>query len=211
MKELSVFDIDRTIYNGSIFLDFALHLIEKEKISPKFLSKIGFEFFTYQTGFESYDELVTDCLDAFYFETKDIDPKDLKKELKECLLKNHHKFYDFALEIPKLYPSYEVLIISLEPEYVVEEVAKFLQIKSFLGNQKLEINKFKILKESLYSENKINSCFGDSESDYELLKHATFKYAINPTTKLSKLISQKEVDIQVINPEEAYLYFKKDH
>jgi phosphoserine phosphatase len=80
-----------------------------------------------------------------------------------------------------------------------------------LGNQKLEINKFKILKESLYSENKINSCFGDSESDYELLKHATFKYAINPTSKLSKLISQKEVDIQVINPEEAYLYFKKDH
>ena len=211
MKELIIFDIDRTIYNGSIFLDFTLHLIEKELISPKFLSKVGFEFFTYQTGFESYDQLVVDCLEAFYFETQEIDMKKLKIELKECLIKNHHKFYDFAMEIPKVYLNYETLIISLEPEYIVEEVAKFLQIKNFLGNQNLEINKYKIFKESLYSENKINSCFGDSESDFELLKHAKYKYVINPTSKLSKLILQEQLHAKITKPEEVYLTFKQEH
>lgn len=211
MKELIIFDIDRTIYNGSIFLDFALHLINKEKISPKFLSIIGFEFFTYQTGFESYDELVLDCLDAFYAETKEIELNVLKKELKECLIKNHHKFYDYALEIPKIYSNYEILIISLEPEYIVEEVAKFLQIKNFVGNQNTEINKVKIFQSSNYSENIINSCFGDSESDYELLQLAKYKYVIEPTSKLSKLIETDPKNYQIIKPIEAFITFKKDH
>lgn len=211
MKKIIIFDIDRTIYNGNIFIDFVLHLIWKRKISYKIILKIAAEFLTYKTGFETYEELVVDCLGGFYFVTKDISQDDLKKELKACLIKNNHKFYNFAFEIPKLYPTHEVLIVSLEPEYIVEVVANFLKIKSFLGNQNLKISKFQIFKNSIYSEIKIDSCFGDSEADYELFKHASFKYAINPTSKLSKLIALKELPIQVVSPIDAIVSFKNDH
>ena len=38
MKQLVIFDLDRTIYNGSLGQDFILHLATKQLISPKIIN-----------------------------------------------------------------------------------------------------------------------------------------------------------------------------
>ena len=203
MNKLVIFDIDRTIYNGSIFLDYSLHLIQKNLISPKFLSSIGFEFVTYQTGFESYDELVRDCLNYFFEEIKTINPETLKKELKECILKNHHKFYDFSFLTTQNYPNYDYLIISLEPEFIVEEVAKLIKIPNYVCNKFMGEGKFLskpnlifdkeiLLNQTKFKDHVPFATFGDSESDLKLLLKAENMFVINPTSNLQKELKSKQ-------------------
>lgn len=211
MDKLVILDIDRTIYNGSIFLDYSFHLIKKNLVSPKYLSAIGFEFVTYQTGFESYDELVKDCLNYFYEEIKEIKSEILRKELQECLFINHSKFYPFVFELLKKYHHYNFFIISLEPDFIVEEVAKFLKIKNFAGNKfnldskmnNLEkpiliFDKLKIFENSQFSKETPFACFGDSESDFPILAKAENKFIINPTSKLQKQIFENKLNIEFL-------------
>jgi len=205
MRNLIVFDIDRTIYDGSIFLDFSLHLIQKDLISPKFLSLVGFEYVTYQTGFESYDELVRDCLNYFFDEVKNIPPQTLKLEMRECLFKNHHKFFDFVFEILRDYPEYNYMLISLEPEIVTKEVANFLKIenfacnhflnqKNFLAKPNLIFNKLTLFKNSKFGNEVPFAVFGDSESDLELLKLSENRFIINPTSTLQKIVMNEKLN-----------------
>lgn len=218
MKKLVIFDIDRTIYDGSVFLDFSLHLVQKNLISPKILSSLGFEFVTYQTGFESYDELVRDCLNYFFEEVKNIQPDIIKKEFKECLFKNHHKFYDYVFKTINNYPEYEYLLISLEPDFIVKEIASFLRIENYLANKflnngeyldkpELVFNKYYLLENSKFTGIKPFSVFGDSESDLPLLELAQNKFVINPTTILYKQISSS--DYHILNHETIFDEVKK--
>lgn len=217
MKELVIFDIDRTIYDGSIFLDVSLELINKNIISPKFLSKIGFEYFTYQTGFESYDELVLDCLEAFHFEVKEIDLNVLMSVVKETIYKNHHKFRPFVFECVKN-KDFDYLIISLEPDFITQEVAKFLRIPNFLSNIfvengkilreiKVKTDKKRMLEESPFQDQFINMAFGDSESDFEILRYSKKRFVLNPTIKLSNLIQNRE-GYKIATSEEIILDLK---
>lgn len=220
MKEFIIFDVDRTIYNGSIFLDFSLHLIQKEVISSKFLSTIGFEFVTYQTGFESYDEMVADCLLGFHHEIKDVSLDLLKKEFSECLVKNHEKIYDFAYKIIEL-QKFEILIISLEPDFMLEEFCKFLKVSNFLGNKftndskiiqnpQLVFNKKEILSNSNFSfinsNQKPFAVFGDSESDIPLLEIAKNPFVVNPTYKLLKEIESGK-NLNIFDPNQIFPQF----
>jgi len=211
MEKLVIFDIDRTIYDGSIFLDFSLHLIQKNLISPKFLSSIGFEYVTYQTGFESYDELVRDCLNYFFDEIKKIPLVTLKKEIKDCLFINHHKFYDYVFETTKKYPSYEYLIITLEPEIIAGEVANFLKIKNYLSNRfcnndeflnkpELIFNKRELLNKSVFKNQIPFATFGDSESDLELLKISKNKFILNPTSNLQRELKKDNLNFKTFTP-----------
>ncbi len=218
MKKLVIFDIDRTIYDGSVFLDFSLHLVQKNLISPKILSSLGFEFVTYQTGFESYDELVRDCLNYFFEEVKNIQPDIIKNEFKECLFKNHHKFYDYVFKTINNYPEYEYLLVSLEPDFIVKEIASFLRIENYLANKflnngeyldkpELVFNKYYLLENSKFTGIKPFSVFGDSESDLPLLELAQNKFVINPTTVLYKQISSS--DYHILNHETIFDEVKK--
>lgn len=220
MSKLVIFDIDRTIYNGSIFLDFSLHLTQKNIVSPKFLSLIGFEFFTYQTGYESYDELVNDCLNYFYEEIKLLNPEDLKVEIKECLFKNHHKFYDYFFSTLKGYPDYEYFLVSLEPDFIVSEVANFAKIRNFTANQFLQENSFvqnlNLLfdKKELISKTKYKdiipfAAFGDAESDLKIIKEAENKFIINATSKLQKEIEEEKLNFKIYTPENIFEDIKK--
>lgn len=215
MDKLVIFDIDRTIYNGSIFLDLSLQLVQKEIVSPKFLSSLGFEFFTYQTGFESYDQLVRDCLNYFHDEIKFLDPNDLIKETKECLFKNNHKFYDYFNKTLKNYPRYNYMLISLEPDFIVNEVANFFKIQNFASNKFIEkesfakdlnliFNKNTLISHTKFKDVQPFAVFGDSESDLPILEKANHKFIINPTSNLQKLVTEKNLNLKFYSQDNIF-------
>jgi phosphoserine phosphatase len=62
MKQLVIFDLDRTIYNGSLGQDFILHLATKQLISPKIISELSVALLEFETEIVSYEETVSTVL-----------------------------------------------------------------------------------------------------------------------------------------------------
>jgi phosphoserine phosphatase len=61
-KDLIIFDIDRTIYDGSIGQDFIIELVNERIISPKILASLSFELLEYELDLQNYNKTVSDAL-----------------------------------------------------------------------------------------------------------------------------------------------------
>jgi phosphoserine phosphatase len=218
VKQIVIFDLDHTIYNGSLGQDFILHLVSKNLISPKIVSELSITFVEYETETISYEETVEKILKYLASQLVGIDFKSIQKEAELFIKTNHHKFYDFVFEIPKIYPEFNYVILSLEPEFLLKEVGKMLNIKNIIGNKfshnekfddkyMISIDKVSLFNKSTFKDFKIFASFGDSESDFKILEKAQFKIMINPTKKLQNL--SKDLDFIKFNPTLATEEFKK--
>lgn len=219
-KELIIFDIDRTIYNGSFGNDFIFYLVSKQIISSKIIPLIGFEIGNYFAKSKSYDVAVSEILNALSNELDGLSTKLIENEVKNFIKINHHKFYDFAYELPKIYSDkYDFLIVSLEPDFIVKEISIHLGIPNSLGNKfeiqnnkfasgnKVITNKLEMLKKSDFNKKFLLATFGDSESDFELLQNSEYPFLVEPTPYMIEI--SKDQNFKVINPETATLEFKK--
>jgi phosphoserine phosphatase len=218
MKQLVIFDLDRTIYNGSLGQDFIIHLASKQLISPKIISELSFALVEFETEIVSYEETVSTVLNYLSKELVGKDFKLINQEAQNFVATNHHKFYDYSLELPKLYPQFEFIILSLEPEFLLKHVADMLKIKYFIGNKfnhssisftsntKITTDKIELFDKSEFKSSKILAAFGDSESDFEILNRAQYKFIINPSKKLL----EKAKDLNFIEPDIKLVYQKFD-
>jgi len=216
MKQLIIFDLDRTIYNGSLGQDFILHLAAKQLISPKIISNLSITLFEYETEILSYEKTVSIVLNYLAKELAGKDFEAIDREAKNFVNMNHFKFYDYSIELPKLYPQYEFLLLSLEPEFLLKHVADLLKIQNYIGNKfkhnkkiftnnfKITTNKIELIKETKFQDTEIFAAFGDSESDFEILNRATHKFLINPS---QNLLTQSE-GLGFIQPEISLVYQK---
>lgn len=219
-KELVIFDIDRTTYNGSFGNDFIFHLVSKQIISSKIIPLIGFEIGSYGFKNKSYNEAVCEILRSLSYELDGQSYNKIQKEARDFILLNHHKFYDFAYELPKLYgDKFDFLIISLEPDFIVHEIANHLKIKNYIGNtlphsfhkfiktDKFLTNKLDMLRNSEFKNKYLVASFGDSESDFELLQNSQHSFLVNPTPTMEEY--SKDESFIKVKPENATIEFKK--
>jgi len=219
-KDLIIFDIDRTIYDGSIGQDFIIELVNERIISPKILAELSFEMLEYELETQSYSKTVRDALNMLSKELEGKDVKKVQEVASKVIQYNHYKFYDYIFEIPTLFKDFDFLIISLEPQILVSEISKYLKIPNYLSNEfkieglkittgtKIETDKLSILENSEFKNRKIIAAFGDSENDLNILNKSKLKIVINPTTKLLEKI-QKDKSFKIVNPKLAYDEFKK--
>jgi len=220
-KPLIMFDIDRTIYDGSIGEDLILDLTSKGIIGPKIVAVLGLELLEYEISLISYSEIVLKVLNTLEKELVGKDVANLKKDIKKFIESNHYKFYDYIYEISKIFEKrYEIVLCSLEPEIFVSEIAKHLKIKHFicnnfnskkvfLGNSKISTSKKELFEKSLYKNHEIAAYFGDSENDFEMFELAEKKFVINPTLNLIKRINNNPSFIN-INEKNAFKIFSKN-
>lgn len=219
-KPIIMLDIDRTIYDGSIGEDFILNLSTQGIIGPKIVAVLGLELIEYEISLSSYSETVLKVLSTLEKELKGKEVNKLKKDVKKFIESNHYKFYDYVYEISKIFEKeYEVVLCSLEPEFLVSEIAKHLKIKHFicntfnsnkvfLGDSKITSSKKELFEKSIYKNHKIFAYFGDSENDYEMFKLAENKFVINPTLSLINKINNDPRFIN-INEKNAFQNFSK--
>jgi phosphoserine phosphatase len=219
-KDIIIFDIDRTIYDGSIGQDFILELINENVISPKILANLSFEMLEYELDIQNYSKTVNDALKILSNELKGKEISKIKNIAKRVVQYNHYKFYDFIFELPKLYKNFEYVILSLEPQILVSEISEYLKIPNFvcnefiekkeilLGNDKIYTDKITLLNNSQFIDRNIIAAFGDSENDLPILNLAKLKMVINPTENLNKKI-YKNTDFHISNPKLVSEDFKK--
>jgi len=219
VKPLVIFDIDRTIYNGSLGQDFILHLVSKNIISPTVLSELTLFFIEYETELISYDKTVATILNFLAKELSEHEFEKIRKETEIFIKIQHHKFYDYAYEIPKIYNQFEYVLLSLEPDFVASEVGKVLDVKNTIGNEfthnhnfrkniQVTTNKVELFEKSEFKNREIFAAFGDSESDFKILSKAQNSFVINPTNHLLQLIKNNK-SFQEVTPKTAYESFKK--
>ena len=219
-KDLIIFDIDRTIYDGSIGQDFIIELINEGIISPKILASLSLELLEYELEVQNYTKTVTDVLKTLSNELKGKDPKVIREVAQKVIQYNHYKFYDFVFEMPSLFKEFEFVLLSLEPQILVSEIASYLKIPNYVCNtfeeknnvitnsKQILTNKIEILENSEFNNRSIIAAFGDSENDYEILRKAKLKMVINPTPTLFEKIKDNK-DFKITNPKIATDEFKK--
>ena len=219
-KDLVIFDIDRTIYDGSIGQDFIIELVNEGLVSPKILASLSIELLEYELDIQAYNKTVKDALQILSNELINCDVKAVKEVAKKVLILNHYKFYDYIFEIPQLFKDFDYTLLSLEPQILVEEISEYIKIPNIicnefkynqhkmLGNNFIETNKLNLLEKSKFNERKIIAAFGDSENDLGILNKANLKFVINPTPNLIKLITTNQ-DFIISNSKDVFENFKK--
>jgi phosphoserine phosphatase len=219
-KDLIIFDIDRTIYDGSIGQDFIIELVNERIISPKILASLSFELLEYELDLQNYNKTVSDALKLLANELINKDASYVKEVARRVIEYNHYKFYDYIFEIPKLYKDFDYILLSLEPDILVKEISDYLQIPNFVANSfldknknltnsnKILTNKIEMLENSNFKNRNICTAFGDSENDFGILQKARLKIVINPTPNLQKKITNSN-DFIVTNSKLVYEDFKK--
>lgn len=220
-KDLIIFDIDRTIYDGSIGQDFIIELVNEGIISPKILATLSFELLEYELDLQNYSKTVKDALQSLSAELEGKDINKVKDVVKKVLILNHYKFYDFIFELPQVYKEFDYAILSLEPQILVSEISEFLKIPNYICNefpydkkimkkpQPIETDKLKLLENSDLKNRNIIAAFGDSENDLEILNKAKLKIVINPTPNLISKI-EKHPEFRISNSKDAFETFKKN-
>lgn len=218
MKDLIIFDLDRTIYNGSIGQEFIIHLVSKNFISPKIIAQLTTLLVEYESEVLNYEETVKKILYFLAQELVGTEFETIRLEAENFIKANHFKFYDFAFELPKVYQEFDYLILSLEPDFLVEEVCKIIGIENAVGNKfshnnkfdtnyKITTDKLQLLNSSKFSNYSIFAAFGDSISDYEILKKAKHPIMVNPDGRLKKI--GDEENFISSDPKIMYEIFKK--
>ena len=219
-KPLIVLDIDRTIYDGSIGEDFIISLCNNNIINSKILTLLGLELLEYQASIQNYQETVKNALTILDKELTGKSKTEIEKDANNFIRSNHYKFYDYVTEINSIFSKeYDFLLLSLEPDFLVKEIAKYLKIKNFIGNEflgnktfsggsKIITSKIELFENSIYSKNEVLAYFGDSENDIEMFEKAKLKFAINPTPKLLEYMKTNP-SIEIITEKTAYHIFSK--
>lgn len=220
-KDLIIFDIDRTIYDGSIGQDFIIELVNEGVISPKILATLSLELIEYELEVQNYSKTVRDALLYLSTELHEKNLKKVKEVVKKVITLNHYKFYDYIYEIPQIYKEFDFALLSLEPQILVSEIAKHLNIPNYICNEfpnnknfiqkttQIETNKLTLLEKSEFKDRKILAAFGDSENDIGILNKSKLKIVINPTPNLIKLIENNE-EFKVSSSKDAFEIFKKN-
>lgn len=219
-KKIIILDIDRTIYDGSIGQDFIVELVNQGVISPKILADLSFELLEYELDIQTYAKTVRDSLTLLSNELDKKDYTKVKEIAKNVILYNHYKFFDYVFEIPKVFKDFDFVLLSLEPQILVKEIADYLKIPNFICNEfpvnnnviskasSVIIDKRELLEKSEFSSREIVAAFGDSENDLAILDQASLKMVINPTPNLLNKVKQNK-NYHITNPKLAYDEFKK--
>jgi len=221
VKDLIIFDIDRTIYDGSIGQDFIIELVNEGLISSKILVNLSLELLEYELNIETYQDTVKKALTALSQELNNKNLNEVRDIAQKVIQYNHYKFYDYAFELPKVFKEFDYCLLSLEPQILVSEIASYLKIPNFICNEfpiknnlihkphEIIINKSKLLENSEFKNRRVICAFGDSENDYDILKQADLKMMVNPTPRLLEK-SGNQKNFHQINPKIAYDEFKKN-
>ncbi|WP_073507867.1 HAD family hydrolase [Streptobacillus notomytis] len=193
MKNIIVYDFDKTIYDGETSTDFMRFFLKR---NPKYILKIYkviHSLIYYRYDLKKSKEIFFSILD-------DIEVEYLKKEIHEFWVENKKKIftwvYDEIIENKK--KAEELILISATPSLFLEEISKelgfdkliattfFKQNKYFIskinGKNCKHIEKVYKLKEYLPKFN-ILAFYSDSMSDKPLFDLAQKKYFISKGIK----------------------------
>lgn len=201
MKNLALFDIDKTIYNGYTIFPLTEFQKQHNLISKSCLNSLYLDLDKYKNNKINYETFIANLLIHWAEGLKNIKYKDILKNTSNFFNQDNNIYSYFPKFISKYSKTYDIYLITGEPSFIPKIISekykldgykssefeivdeKFSgKVKNFLAtkNQKQEAMK-KYL--SNYSD-KNSIAFGDSDGDIEILNQVEFPVCINPSGEL---------------------------
>ncbi|NMC35855.1 HAD-IB family hydrolase [Candidatus Beckwithbacteria bacterium] len=218
MKQLMLFDIDQTIFDG-----YTIFPLTKAQFQDKFIDFKTMELFTqdlaeYKVGLYDYEKFVAVLLDHWakglagqsYQAVFDHSFSFFKKHKK-------HFFSYFSKVVKNCSQTHDIFLVTGEPDFLAASIAKMFNVKGYLASQ-FELNQQGLFtgKVSQYLATKKDKkealdglfqkysfknsyAFGDSEADIQMLSLVEHPICVNPGADLEKIALKKAWS--VIDPE----------
>lgn len=210
--KLAIFDVDGTLFDGNLGIDFVKLLIQKEIFSPE-IGKGIFEWYGKYKNGEVEKSVAVDSIYNLYSEgMKNLTIEEAQKVALETWNNISAKLHKFApVIINKLKNrNYKIVLISGSPIEMIDILAKLLEIDmqnivagtleiidgvysggivSYPGSatQKVvELNKL-INKQNLDVDYESSLGMGDNERDLGILELVGHPIAINPSSELENI------------------------
>ena len=218
MKELVIFDLDKTLIKGYSQQIFLKYLFKTGIINFFNYFIISIWFIFYKLGLVKSPKKIMEY--AFRF-MKGWDGEKLNSLINDFFEKElKHLFFKDGVEVVNNHKkeNRELLIVSNVPDFLVKRIALYLGVNNYIGT-KLEIINgkltSKIAGDIVYGENKTlvvkdyvskngftldNSwAYGDHISDLPILSIVNHPYAINPSPELRKEAEKRNWPIILFN------------
>ena len=204
MKNISLFDLDHTLFTVNCSFLFGQYLYKKKLFSSFVMLKITSSYFLHKLGFLTLQQLHKNIFKEIFYGRKLIS---ITQHIKPFIHQNLKKLqYDPAIKKLKKAKKHHhfVVILSNSPDFLVGPIADFLgvddwkattyeieaqgtfsKISNFIEAKekadylKSEAHRFNIAKENVIA-------YSDSYLDLSFLKEAGKPIAVNPDRKLRK-------------------------
>ena len=218
MKQLMLFDIDQTIFDG-----YTIFPLTKAQFQDKLIDLKTMELFTqdlaeYKLGINDYETSAAEFMDHWaeglagqaYQTVADHSFRFFEKRKK-------HFFSYFRKIVKNCSQTHDLFLVTGEPDFLAEGIAKLFNVKGYLASKfELDQKGFFTGKVSQYLATKKDKkealatlgqtysfknayAFGDSEADIQMLSLVEHPICVNPSADLEKIALQKAWS--VIDPE----------
>ena len=213
MKKLALFDIDRTVAEGSIGVLLVQHLMKKGLFPKKDYQRITKAIKLNDAGKINFTKRGELIIKSWANGLKGLSKSQIEREAREFFETKHKKeVYPGARQLVEYLKrkNYFVVGISRAFEEVLEPLGKYLKLNHVVGTRFEYKNgictgnvlnqmwkpgaKEKELMNIFSSENLTtyeSMAFGDTEDDYYMLKFVEYPITVNANKKLEKIATQK--------------------
>lgn len=225
MRKVAIFDIDGTVFRGSLLIELVEALCA-EGIFPKSSRKLyekPYKSWQERTG--SYEEYIDAIIDAFMKHLKGVPYKDFERVGKIVVERNKSKVYRYTRDLAKKLKKkgYFLLAISQSPKGLLDDFCKNYGFDKIYGRfyelgpsdkftgevtdlhliaNKANIVRRVISKEKLSLKGSIG--VGDTEGDIAMLELVEKPICFNPNQKLYRMAKLNKWKIVVERKDVIY-------
>jgi HAD superfamily phosphoserine phosphatase-like hydrolase len=208
-RKLSLFDIDRTVYDG--FLIFPL--AEQQSLDGIIASKtpLGMNrvLEIYRQGMKTYEVMAEETLQIWASGLKGKEVGTVFRHAERYLQVNQQKYYPYVEKvIALLRETHDIFFVTAGPQFTaIPTSRRYVDTKYISTIFEIEEDRFtgKITRSLANSSNKQQSiseistshdtrqsfAFGDSEGDIDMLAAAEYAICVNPTEGLQTVANEK--------------------
>lgn len=196
-ERISCFDIDGTLSKGLLFVPLVKSEHDNGYLHSDSFAQINELLIAYKSGELDYEDTVERLLQTHAKGLSGEKHQDLKNHAERFLVSHENElFHKFGKKvIQTLKSEHALFVVTAEPQYLAEAVAKMYGIPEYLSSIYAEQEgqftgtverslAHRSAKAALLQTYEIDYTFGDSEGDIDMLARAQHPYYISPTTGL---------------------------
>jgi len=208
LRPIAFFDIDNTMYDGFSYFE----LLEKQAgeglLGQQVLVNAKKSMQKYKTRLQDYETTIIELLDIYAFGLKGVEYNTILESTKQFYEQSDKFFAYVRPTIAVLRATYDIALVTGEPQFVAEAVGQLFGTKShysteynvtdgaFTGTVTSYLasrhEKHDAIKHLMQGHGaKSSFAFGDSEGDIEMLRAVEYPICLNPTDGL-RAVAERE-------------------
>ncbi len=216
-NRIAAFDIDDTLYGGSLFLDLVAHMVERKMVSSRVIEEANGHRTAWEHRQGSYDAYVGEQVRVFGDgHLRDVSEADVIAVAKTLCERHRHKQFIFTRELLRTLHDlhYRTIALSGSPKHIVDVFAREWGFHAAVGteyeivngfftgneaNTKLHLlikhEHFRRLSRELACDEDGSIAIGNSGSDLPMLLEARYPIAFCPQPSLEREARLREIPV----------------